>query len=87
MQRLVETMPGKAIAALFYGQSWKNMDRDEYLKVMADIKRVFIRNAQRNFDVHFYGSRLMGLACQDSDLDTYIDLGKEQFDQRVEFQS
>ena len=85
MHALVEDMPSKVEAALSYGQSLKNPVRKEYQNIIKDIKRVFVTNYQKNVDVHFFGSRLMGLATHDSDLDTYIDLGKELFAHREEF--
>lgn len=77
MQRLVETISEEVEAAIIYGITMNNMNRHEYQKIKKDIDEVFKNSLSKDVHLHVFGSRLMGLACKDSDLDVFVDLGME----------
>lgn len=80
MEDLIQEMPRKVEAALSYGESMKNMDKAVNHNIKQEIKFIIMNEMNLGFedvDVYIFGSRLMGLACQDSDLDIFVDIGMQ----------
>ena len=76
MENLIKTMPQKVEEALACGQTLSDMEGKDYLLVKQDLKKLFLDNFYKNVDVHFFGSRLMGLANEKSDADIFVDVGE-----------
>lgn len=57
-----------------FGLQWKKMDRKEYMIIKEDIRRVFWVSDRLDVNVQFYGSRIVGLAEKDSDLNIYVNI-------------
>lgn len=49
-----------------------NMKSADYSRVISDLKRKIYRS-----EYHLYGSRMMGVATQQSDIDVYIEVGEK----------
>ena len=76
MENFIKTMPQKVEEALACGQTLSDMESKDHLLVKQDLKKLFLDNFCEHVDVHFFGSRLMGLANEKSDADIFVDVGK-----------
>lgn len=57
-----------------YQQSFNLKNEDKYDSVKLNLQ-THLKRHYDNFSVHFYGSRVIGLAENNSDLDIFIEIG------------
>lgn len=61
-----------------YSEKWQHNFRGEYVVIKEDLRMMFKEIYSLNVTVHLYGSRVVGLANEDSDLNIYIDTSEDK---------
>lgn len=62
-----------------YGFRASNMQNSSYLHIKNDIHSFFCMTDEKSVKVHFYGSRVFGLANRKSGLDIFVDTSEYFF--------